>query len=79
MAGDAARDDGFARLGPVLAPAAPEPGGALAAAGTLAAATRSGAAETRPVVLDNLAQFRFYSGCLAAVRRRREAEGATGS
>ena len=79
LAGDAARDDGFARLGPVLAPEAPEPLGALAAVGTLAAATRSGAAKTQPLVLDNLAQFRFYSGCLAAVRRRREAAGATGS
>jgi hypothetical protein len=44
----------------------------LAAAGTLAAATRGGTGESRSVVLDNLAQFRFYSGCLAAVRRRRE-------
>jgi hypothetical protein len=78
VAGDAARDDGFARLGPVLAPATPEPPGALAAAGVLAAATRSGAGETQPVVLDNLAQFRFYSGCLAAVRRRRGAQVTPG-
>jgi len=75
VAGDVPRDDAFSRLGPVLGPAAPEPGGALAAAGTLAAATRGGAGE-RPVVLDNLAQFRFYSGCLAAVRRRRETPGS---
>ena len=46
-----------------------EPGGALAAAGTLAASAHGGTGESRSVVLDNLAQFRFYSGCLAAVRR----------
>jgi hypothetical protein len=63
------RDDGFARLPPALAPALPEPGGALAAFGSLAAAR--GEAEGR-LVLDNLAQFRFYSGCLAAVARRRD-------
>ena len=76
--GDAPRDSGFARLGPVLGPAVPEPGGALAAAGTLAAASRGGAGE-RPVVLDNLAQFRLYSGCLAAVHRRRAALRALGA
>jgi hypothetical protein len=73
VAGDAARDDGFSRLDPVLGLEAPEKaGGALAAAGTFAAAARRGARESRRVVLDNVAQFRFYSGCLAAVRRRRE-------
>jgi hypothetical protein len=78
VVGDAPRDSGFARLGAVLGPTAPEPGGALAAAGTLAAASRGGAGEGRPVVLDNLAQFRFYSGCLAAVCRRRAARSAPG-
>jgi hypothetical protein len=68
VAGGVPRDDGFARLPPALAPAQPEPGGALAAFGSLAAAR--GDAEGR-LVLDNLAQFRFYSGCLAAVARRR--------
>ena len=68
VAGGVPRDDGFARLPPALAPALPEPGGALAAFGSLAAAR--GEAEGR-LVLDNLAQFRFYSGCLAAVTRRR--------
>jgi hypothetical protein len=72
VVGDVPRDDAFSHLGPVLGLAAPEPGGVLAAAGTLAAATRGGTGESRSVVLDNLAQFRFYSGCLAAVRRRRE-------
>lgn len=78
VAGDAPSDSGFARLGAVLAPAAPEPKGALAAVGTLAAA-RGGARGSRLVVLDNLAQFRFYSGCLAAVCRRREARAARAS
>jgi hypothetical protein len=67
----ARRDTGFARLPPVLGPAEPEPaGGLLSAASSLAAAARSDADE-RALVLDNLAQFRFYSGCLAAVERRR--------
>jgi len=62
------RDTGFARLPPVLGPVEPEPkGGALAAAGSLKAAAREGEG---PLLLDNLAQFRFYSGCLAAVARR---------
>ena len=62
------RDTGFARLPPVLGPAEPEPkGGVLAAAGSLAASSRDGEG---PLLLDNLAQFRFYSGCLAAVARR---------
>jgi len=78
LAGDATRDSGFARLPPVLGPAEPDPKGALAAAGSLAVATRGGAGESRPVVLDNVAQFRFYSGCLAAVARRREAAGTPG-
>jgi len=67
----ARRDTGFARLPPVLGPAEPDPkGGALSAAGSLAASARS-EPEGRALVLDNLAQFRFYSGCLAAVERRR--------
>jgi hypothetical protein len=66
----ARRDTGFARLPPVLGPAEPDPkGGALSAAGSLSAATRADG-DGRALVLDNLAQFRFYSGCLAAVERR---------
>lgn len=69
VAAGAPRDAGFARLTPVLAPAEPDTtSGALAAAGSLAASAR-GDAPAR-VLLDNLAQFRFYSGCLAAARRR---------
>jgi hypothetical protein len=72
VAGDAPRDDGFRHLPPALAPQAPEPKSALSAAGALSASTRAAAgAGKAPLVLDNLAQFRFYSGCLAAVARRR--------
>jgi hypothetical protein len=60
-------DSGFARVPPAFAPAQAE-AGPLAAVGSLAAA--HGDAEGR-LVLDNVAQFRFYSGCLAAVARRR--------
>jgi hypothetical protein len=72
VAGDARHDTGFARLPPALAPAGPEPAGALGAMGSLRS-PREGAPDGAPLLLDNLAQFRFYSGCLAAVARRREA------
>jgi hypothetical protein len=67
VAEGAPRDTAFSRLTPVLAPAEPE-----AAAGALAAASSLSAhADGKPrVLLDNLAQFRFYSGCLAAALRR---------
>ncbi len=66
-------DDGFRRLPPALGPAGAEPSGALAAAGSLALATRGrrGGHDETPVVLDNVAQFRFYSGWRAAVERLR--------
>ena len=66
-------DDGFRRLPPALAPAGPEPGGALGAAGSLRLATgsRRGARDEGPIVLDTVEQFRFYSGWRAAVQRRR--------
>jgi hypothetical protein len=67
VAGGAARDDGFRRLPPALAPAAPEPRSALSAAASL----RGGRDGDAPVVLDNAEQFRFYSGWRAAVERRR--------
>lgn len=67
VAAGAARDDGFRRLPPALAPAAPEPRSALSAAGSL----RGGRDGDAPVVLDNSEQFRFYSGWRAAVERRR--------
>jgi hypothetical protein len=67
------RDDGFRRLPPALAPAEPEPAGPLTAASSLRAPRRAGAAggEDEPLLLDNVAQFRFYSGWRAAVERRR--------
>jgi len=66
-------DDGFRRLPPALGPARAEPGGALGAAGLLGLATRGrrGGRDERPIVLDNVEQFRFYSGWRAAVERRR--------
>jgi hypothetical protein len=68
-------DDGFRRLPPALAPAEPEPAGPLAAAAALRARDRARAGSRtggdEPVLLDNVAQFRFYSGWRAAVERRR--------
>jgi hypothetical protein len=67
-------DDGFRRLPPALGPAGPESGGALGAAGSLRLATGSGRGrEEAPIVLDNVEQFRFYSGWRGAVERRRQA------
>jgi hypothetical protein len=64
-----ATDDGFRRLPPALGAASPETEGAVgAAAGLAQAGTRDKAA---PQPLDNLAQFRFYSGWRAALERRR--------
>jgi hypothetical protein len=66
LIGDGPRDDLFRFLPPALAPAAPAPEiGALTAAGRL----RRGPAEDA-VILDNLAQFRFYSAWRACVQRR---------
>lgn len=67
LAAGAPVDDAFQRLTPVLGPAAPEEKGPAAALGRKA----------RPaVVLDNLAQFRFYSAWRAAAeRRKRSARG----
>jgi hypothetical protein len=73
LAPDATIDDGFRRLSPALGPAGMEPRGALAAAGLLGLGTRSrrNGLDERPVVFDNVEQFRFYSGWRAAVERRR--------
>jgi len=67
------RDDGFRWLPPALGVAEPGPKTALSAMGRL---TRAGRPEEalesgEPVVLDNVAQFRFYSGWRAAIERRR--------
>jgi hypothetical protein len=73
--GGAPCDDGFRRLPPALGPAEPEPKGALAAVSSLGVAARGQGSgrDGGPVVLDNAAQFRFYSGWRAAVERRRAA------
>jgi hypothetical protein len=72
VAGGAPSDDGFRRLPPALGPAEAEAKGALSAAASLGLASRGRAGRRdRPVVLDNVEQFRFYSGWRAAVERRR--------
>ncbi len=84
------RDDGFRRLSPALAPSERARGGRLSAAAALGAgatAHATAAPADQPSapprlpsgqLLDNLAQFRFYSGWRAAVERRRRAAGAGG-
>jgi hypothetical protein len=56
-------DDGFRRLAPALAPAAPDAGAAARLQDALRGADRTAA------ILDNLAQFRFYSAWRGAVER----------
>jgi hypothetical protein len=63
-------DDGFRWLPPALAPAAPGAHGGTRPG--LPAPTGRGAREGA-LVLDNLAQFRFYSAWRAAVERLRRA------
>ena len=76
-------DDEFRRLPPELSPAATPTFGVMAAAAGLSRPDRGKpdyrprpivggfGADEPPTVLDNLAQFRFYSGWRAAVERRR--------
>ncbi len=76
-------DDEFRRLPPELSPAATPTFGVMAAAAGLSRPDRGQhndrprpivggvGADEPPAVLDNLAQFRFYSGWRAAVPRRR--------
>jgi hypothetical protein len=73
VGGSAPWDDEFRRLPPALGPAEPEPKGAIAAVTSLGLASREkgGGRDEGPVLLDNVAQFRFYSGWRAAVERRR--------
>jgi hypothetical protein len=61
-------DDGFRRLTPALAPARSEGTGRLSAADALRA-PRRGTPQDGPLVLDNVQQFRAYSGWRAAVER----------
>jgi hypothetical protein len=73
ICGSAPWDDEFRRLLPALGPAEPEPKGAIAAVTSLGLASREKriGRDEGPVLLDNVAQFRFYSGWRAAVERRR--------
>ena len=63
-----AGDDGFRRLPVALAPALPEEG---AAASLRRTGGGPGWSKDARLILDNLAQFRFYSGWRAAAFRRR--------
>jgi hypothetical protein len=65
-------DEAFGRIPPVLGHAVPTASGVLAAtAGLHRAARKSGFGKDEgPVILDNVAQFRFYSGWRGAVARR---------
>jgi hypothetical protein len=65
----AAVDDAFRRETPALAPAAKATGRDVSAA-LGPRPTRAGRDDT-PLILDNLEQFRFYSGWRAAVERRK--------
>jgi hypothetical protein len=62
-------DDGFRRLPPALAPTTEEPDAGLA--GAARPRPRRGRDALAPVILDNLAQFRFYSAWRGAIERRR--------
>ena len=62
-------DDGFRRLTPALAPTKAEGAGRLSAADALRA-PRRGTPHDGPLVLDNVEQFRVYSGWRAAVELR---------
>ena len=75
VASGAPSDDAFRRLPPALGPAEPEAKGALSAASSLGLASRGRETgrDGGPIVLDNVEQFRFYSGWRAAVERRRQA------
>jgi hypothetical protein len=72
VAPSAPSDDGFRRQVPALAPSEGDLAGPAAAARALATAGRTGVrGRDAPVVLDNLAQFRFYSSWRGAAERAR--------
>jgi hypothetical protein len=78
MAPDVPRDDGFRWLPEALGPAEPDARGPMAAAASLRGSSgarrperRADSAGEAPALLDNVAQFRFYSGWRGAAERRR--------
>jgi hypothetical protein len=71
LARDAPIDNDFRLLAPALGVSAPEASGVGALVATLARPTAGRSAGNAPVVLDNLAQFRFYSAWRAALARRK--------
>jgi hypothetical protein len=70
VAGEAPVDEGFRHLTPALSAALPPQGSPATAAEALRPAGRT---RDRPVLFDNVAQFRFYSGWRAAAERARTA------
>ena len=74
LAGQARHDDGFRHLTPALAPELP-PTGLAAVAGSLRASSLASTDRESSPILDNLSQFRFYSGWVAAVERRGQQGG----
>jgi hypothetical protein len=67
VAPDAPRDDGFRLESPALSPEVSSEG-----ITQLVQGLQGGGGKDRPVILDNLPQFRFYSAWRAAVQRRIE-------
>jgi len=71
LARDAPIDNDFRLLAPALGVSAREASGVGALVATLARPAAGRSAGNAPVVLDNLAQFRFYSAWRGALARRR--------
>ncbi len=71
LGASAPRDDAFRFLPPALAPEATLVAGALNAGEALLRKRPSGRNQAAPVILDNLRQFRAYSGWRGAFERRR--------
>jgi hypothetical protein len=71
----ASQDDAFRRETPALAPATNQKTAALKAATLDSSRTSMARRDDAPMVLDNVDQFRFYSGWRAAVERRRHPRG----
>jgi len=73
---DVPQDDTFRQIPPALGVAEPEPRTALSAVGELGKTGPTVHGKSgEMVILDNVAQFRFYSGWRAAIARRRSTAG----